>query len=77
MTDDVKVGSYWFHRHGEVRVMAIAEGYAMVRRRGCAPFVVSCKELIAQQCPKCPRCGVFAKADAQRDAAPAGTKPCE
>lgn len=28
-----------------VRVMARAEGYAMVRRKGCAPFVVSEKEL--------------------------------
>lgn len=29
----------------EVRVMVRAEGYAMVRRRGCAPFVVAEKEL--------------------------------
>ena len=26
---------------GGVRLMACGEGYAMVRRRGCAPFVIS------------------------------------
>lgn len=29
----------------KVRVMAIAEGYAMVRRRGAMPYVASVKEL--------------------------------
>lgn len=29
----------------EVRILAIAEGYAMVRRKGCIPFVASVKEL--------------------------------
>jgi hypothetical protein len=29
----------------EVEVMTIAKSYAMVRRKGCAPFVVSLKEL--------------------------------
>jgi hypothetical protein len=29
----------------EVRVMARAEGYAMVRNKGCMPFVVSEKHL--------------------------------
>ena len=29
----------------EVRVLAVAEGYAMVRRKGTGPFVVSVKEL--------------------------------
>lgn len=29
----------------EVHVMAQADGYAMVRRKGCAPFVVLLKEL--------------------------------
>jgi hypothetical protein len=28
-----------------VRVMARAEGYVMVRRKGCAPYVVSEREL--------------------------------
>lgn len=30
---------------GEVRIMALAEGYAMVRRKGCMPFIVSEKDL--------------------------------
>jgi hypothetical protein len=29
----------------EVRIMAIAEGYAMIRRKGCLPSVCSIKEL--------------------------------
>lgn len=29
----------------EVRVMAVAEGYAMVRRKGCMPYVAPVKEL--------------------------------
>ena len=29
----------------EVRVMVIAEGYAMVRRKGAMPFVCSVKDL--------------------------------
>lgn len=29
----------------EVRVMVIAEGYAMVRRKGCMPFACSVKDL--------------------------------
>ncbi len=28
-----------------VRVMAIAEGYAMVRQKGCIPYVAPLKEL--------------------------------
>ena len=31
--------------HGDVVVMAVADGYAMCRRPRCAPFVVSVKEL--------------------------------
>lgn len=41
--DDVTVSR---HDHGRPgRVMALAEGYAMVRYKGCAPFVVPVKEL--------------------------------
>lgn len=29
----------------EVRIMAIAEGYAMVRRLGCMPYICNIKEL--------------------------------
>lgn len=35
----------------EVRVMAIAEGYAMIRHKGCMPFVVSEKELSQPEKP--------------------------
>ena len=35
----------WVARPEEVRIMAEAEGYAMVRRKGCVPFVVQLKEL--------------------------------
>lgn len=38
----------------QVRVMARAEGYAMVRRKGCAPFVVSEKELVNPGAPLLP-----------------------
>jgi len=30
----------------QVEVMAEAKGYAMVRRKGCMPFVVSSKDLL-------------------------------
>lgn len=37
----------WTHEtvESEVRVMAEAEGYAMVRHKGCVPFAVRLKEL--------------------------------
>ncbi len=38
----------WLERRNDafaVRVMARAEGYAMVRRHGCMPFIVPEKEL--------------------------------
>lgn len=31
----------------EVRVLAAAEGWAMVRRKGCSPFICGVKELEA------------------------------
>lgn len=41
--DDVQVS---FHDHGRTgRVMALAEGYAMVRYKGCSPFIAAVKEL--------------------------------
>jgi hypothetical protein len=30
----------------EVRVMAVTDGYAMVSRKGCAPFVIESKRLM-------------------------------
>ena len=38
----------------QVRVMARAEGYAMVRRKGAAPFVVSEKDLVNPGAPLLP-----------------------
>jgi len=41
--DDVQISR---HDHGRTgRIMALAEGYAMVRYKGCAPFIASVKEL--------------------------------
>ena len=39
--------SEWVYKteEREVRVMAIAEGYAMVRRKGAIPYVCKLKEL--------------------------------
>lgn len=34
----------WWDRPGVVRLMAKAEGYAMVRRKGCSPFVIAAYE---------------------------------
>lgn len=31
---------------GPVRVMAEADGYAMVRRKGCIPFVIRSKDIL-------------------------------
>jgi hypothetical protein len=36
----------------EVRVMAISGGYAMVRRKGCLPFVCNMKDLTFIDCSK-------------------------
>ena len=40
-----KVGDDWKDAHGLIRIMAIADGYAMCRRRGCMPFVVYLKNI--------------------------------
>lgn len=34
-----------FDKYGSVRIIVIAEGYAMVRRYGLFPFVIRVKEL--------------------------------
>lgn len=41
MKNDVNldVGQVWKDEMGEVRIMAVAEGYVMARRKGCAPFL--------------------------------------
>lgn len=33
------IGERWYDGFGEVRVMAIADGWIMARRPGCIPFV--------------------------------------
>ena len=40
-------GKKWTYKTNliEVEVMAIADGYAMVRRKGCAPYVCQAKEI--------------------------------
>lgn len=46
-TPDRLVGGIWYYKTEirSVRVMATAEGYAMVRFKGAAPFVCREKEL--------------------------------
>jgi hypothetical protein len=36
----------WEDRHGPARLMAVAEGYAMMRRPGSMPFCFPVKELV-------------------------------
>jgi hypothetical protein len=43
---DIQSGFRWYDIHGQVRVMAVADGYVMARRPGCGPFVVSIKTII-------------------------------
>lgn len=43
--DVVKEGTIITDHIGKARVMAVADGYAMCRRRNCLPFVVRVKEL--------------------------------
>jgi len=38
--DDIR-----YDDHSNVRVMAIADGYVMIRRPGCIPFIKTVKEL--------------------------------
>jgi hypothetical protein len=41
-------GQRFKNASGEVRVLVAAEGYAMVRQKGCLPFVVSIMELYGE-----------------------------
>lgn len=38
---------YWRDAHGEIRLMGIIDGYAMMRRPGKIPFVVRSKDLLS------------------------------
>jgi hypothetical protein len=42
---DMNVGDKIFDDIGEARIMSIAEGYAMVRRPRCMPFVIVLKDI--------------------------------
>lgn len=44
--EDVKPGLRYFDHFSEWRVMAVAEGYYMVRRKGCVPTVFAVKDLV-------------------------------
>jgi hypothetical protein len=41
----VLAGQTWHDIHGTARVMAVAEGYAMMRRNNCMPFAIPVKAL--------------------------------
>lgn len=42
-TDTVKTGQHWIAPASTmpIRIMAVAEGYAMVRHKGCTPYTLS------------------------------------
>lgn len=51
MTDTKFYLRIWVHRSYIlccIRVMAVVEGWAMCRRKGCMPFVMTLKELEAE-----------------------------
>lgn len=41
----MKAGDKYTDHYGEFRVMAIAEGWVMVRRKGAVPFVLYAKDI--------------------------------
>lgn len=45
--EDVKQGLRYYDRFGEWRVMTIAEGYYLARRKGCGPAVFAVKDLVS------------------------------
>ena len=42
--NELNVGDRFTDEHGEVRVIALAEGWVMVRRKNAVPFVAYWKE---------------------------------
>lgn len=48
LNDGVKAGQIWLRNESltPIRVMAVAEGYAMVCYKGCSPFVMYIKDLL-------------------------------
>lgn len=48
---DVKIGDRYRDPYGTMRVIAIAEGWSMVRRKGAMPFVLP-NNLLINSCEK-------------------------
>lgn len=42
----MKVGEKFVYMGDVARIMAIAEGYVMARKKGCFPFLVTVKEAV-------------------------------
>jgi hypothetical protein len=42
----VEAGDYLLRHDHELRVIVVAENYAMVRRKGCAPFLLEMKQAV-------------------------------
>jgi hypothetical protein len=51
----VKPGARFRDEVGEFRVMAVAEGWAMCRRKGCSPFVRSVRDIATRGTPDAKR----------------------
>jgi len=52
----MKVGDIFLWKGDQARIMAIAEGYIMARKKGCYPFLEPIKEVEASQVRRC-MCG--------------------
>lgn len=52
----MKRGDKFLWHGGEARVMAVADGYVMARRSGCAPFLVPLKEAARLPRPSADAC---------------------
>lgn len=48
---EIKVGNWVWDRGCQSRVMAIVDGWLMLRRRGCAPYCAYAREIADQQPP--------------------------
>ena len=42
---EIKVGQEWKGSYGNIKIMATANNYAMVRIKGCMPFAISFSDL--------------------------------
>lgn len=45
----IQAGLTWQDRYGPIVVMAVADGYAMVRRPGCLPTVMTVRDVEAER----------------------------